>query len=82
MLFAARYEGKMTLLAIVGLVVVVALLVYAPIAIVREIRRPVDEELPEWMGTARGRKLRFAITLAVLGVLGAVVWVVMAVGQP
>ena len=78
--FAAGRQGQITLVAIVFLVGIVALLIYAPIGIVRELRRPPDEQLPEWMGTARGRRLRLAIVLGVFGLVAAGVWVVTVLG--
>ena len=80
MLFATPRQGQITLVAVVVLVAIVALLVYAPIGIVRELRRKPDEELPEWMGTARGRRLRLLIVLGVLGLAAAGVWVVAVLG--
>ena len=79
MIFAASL-GKYYLAAIVMLLGIAALLVYSPIAIIREIRRPADEELPEWMGKARGRKLRLAIAMGVVGVLAAAGWIAVMFG--
>ena len=76
MLFAAAGQGQITLVAIILLVGIVALLIYAPIGIIRELRRPPDEQLPEWMGTARGRRLRLAMVLGAFGLIAAGVWVV------
>jgi hypothetical protein len=41
-----------------------------PIGIIREFQRFDDENAPEWMGDARGRKQRLAIVLVVFLVLG------------
>ena len=66
----ATGTGKISGVAILGILAVIALLIYAPIAIVQELRRSKNEELPEWMGSARGRKLRLAIIFGVLGLIG------------
>jgi hypothetical protein len=78
--FGVARQGQVTLVAIVFLVRIVALLSYAPVGIVRELRRPPDEQLPEWMGTVRGRRLRLAIVLGVFGLVAAGVWVVTVLG--
>ncbi|WP_020475569.1 hypothetical protein [Zavarzinella formosa] len=75
MLFASRQEGRISNVAILVLLGIIALLLYAPVAIIREVRRPPDEELPEWMGSARGRKIRMAFALLFVGLLAAGMWV-------
>lgn len=46
------------------------ILITSPYWLYREIVRPNDEELPDWMGDARARKVRLLVTF---GVLAAVV---------
>jgi hypothetical protein len=81
MLFAGRVEGKVILyggLAVVGIIV---LIIYLPVALIREATRAEDDELPEWMGTVRGRRARLRVIFSVLGVLAAMVGVLAVWGD-
>jgi hypothetical protein len=63
---------KMLVVMVVGFLALLAMLIYAPIAILREFRRSDRDVGGEaWMGSARGRKQRLAIILLVFGVLVA-----------
>ena len=75
-LLARMSEGKISAFALLGIVATLVLLAAAPIILIRELRRRPDEKLPEWMGTVRGRRIRLAIILGVLGLVigGLVVW--------
>lgn len=79
MLFGAHpLEGKIIVLGILALGALAALIIYLPIALIREAARSQNEELPEWMGSVRGRRNRLRIIFGLLGVLAiagtAVVW--------
>jgi len=60
-------------IAVAGLVVLV---VYLPVAVVREVTRPGDAPLPPWMGTVQARRARLQVVVAVLG--GLAIGVVLA----
>ena len=80
-IFGAVGEGKIVLAAIIAFATLVALIIYLPIAIIKEVTRPKDETLPEWMGTVRGRRARFRVILAVLGLIAIGVGTLTLVNQ-
>lgn len=73
MLFGASYiAGKFILLGLLSLGALAAMIVYLPIALIREAARSENEELPKWMGTVRGRRNRLRIIFGFLGLLAIV----------
>ena len=75
-LLAQMNQGKISNYALIGIIAALLLVVAAPILLIRELRRKSDEKLPAWMGTVRGRRIRIAIILGIMGLLigGFVVW--------
>jgi hypothetical protein len=49
-----------------GAVVLLVIVVLSPFALAQEFRRPADESLPPWMGTALGRRGRLVLIAALL----------------
>jgi len=78
MLLALAISSKFVIAAVFVVVFVVAMIVFLPGAIVREVTQSENTQLPQWMGTVRARRARLRICLAVLGAIGigavAFVW--------
>lgn len=73
-MFAAMLmEGKVLVATVVAFAGLAALVVYLPVALVREVTRPEGEALPAWMGTVKARRVRMRVVIAVLGLLFLVV---------
>jgi hypothetical protein len=74
----AASEGKIIIGAILAFSALAAMIIYLPVAIVREVIQSEDEPLPEWMGTVRGRRARMRVMIGFVGCLAiaiaAAVW--------
>ncbi|OWK39665.1 hypothetical protein [Fimbriiglobus ruber] len=66
-LAATLIEGKIIVFGLLAFFGLIALIVYLPVALVREVARRDDEELPDWMGTVRGRRMRLRVVFTILG---------------
>jgi len=60
-------ETKIVIMTLVAFAVLIAFVVYLPVALIREATRSEDEVLPEWMGTVKGRRTRLRIVFGILG---------------
>ncbi len=69
MLLAAVSELKIALVGLLCFVALVAMVVYLPIAIIREVTQSEDEVLPEWMGSVRARRARLRFAILILGTM-------------
>jgi hypothetical protein len=82
MLFAARVtEGRLIFVAVACFAALLVMIVYLPVALIRESTRSEDEVLPGWMGTVRGRRNRLRVVLALLGGLALAVAAVVMLGR-
>jgi hypothetical protein len=70
--------GKIVVFGILAFVALVAIVIYLPIALIREVSRSEHEALPMWMGTVKGRRARLRVMIAILGVITLAIAVVAA----
>jgi hypothetical protein len=66
------FDQVIAVLLVLPFIALGRLAIALPIAVIRELRRPDDENIPDWMGDARGRKRRLTIVLMIFLVLA--VW--------
>ncbi len=69
MLIAAVSELKIVVVGILCFAGLAALVIYLPVALVREVTRTDDEVLPSWMGSVRARRTRVRVVVMLLGSL-------------
>jgi hypothetical protein len=67
MLLAVVVHPKAAAAVALAVLALVALVIYLPGAIIREVTQAENTPLPPWMGTVRARRARLRVILALLG---------------